>query len=144
VTFDLWGTSHQKGMEDLIYVTTKSFAPNFEDDVDLHRVRFFETVTSDGVIRLVYCFVPGKSERKPNLWTTSKLAALKLSQTCWTTMRSRRKMSQYSFRPSRKDYGNPRFSGLSPAQYIAKIKEAGLLVDCKDHPFFIEATDSDE
>ena len=143
-TFDLWGTVDQQGMDDLLYVTTKSFAPHFEDDVELKRVRFFETVTTDGVVRLVYCFVPEKKGRKPNLWQTSKLAALVLAQSQWTTMRSRTKLQQYTFRPSRKNYGEPKFSGLTPAQYIVKLKEQGLLVDSKDHPFFIEATDSEE
>jgi len=63
VTFALWGVTDRQGMDDLIVVTTKSFAPNFDEDVDLRRVRFFETVTApDGVTRLVWCFEP---ERQP-------------------------------------------------------------------------------
>jgi hypothetical protein len=39
-TFDLWGTTDQPGMADLLYITTKSFAPFLEADVELTRVRF--------------------------------------------------------------------------------------------------------
>src|SRR6516225_1900689 len=50
-TFDLWGTTDDQGMEELVIVTTKEFAPNFEEDVELRRIRFYETVTAhDGVI----------------------------------------------------------------------------------------------
>src|SRR5215813_3049803 len=31
VTFDMWGTTDREGMDDLVFVTTKKFAPNFED-----------------------------------------------------------------------------------------------------------------
>src|SRR5215472_5909740 len=37
VTFDLWGTTDRVGMDDLVFVTTRSFAPSFEDDVELRR-----------------------------------------------------------------------------------------------------------
>jgi hypothetical protein len=144
-TFDLWGTSDQQGMDDLLYVTTKSFAPNFEEDVELRRVRFFETVTTDGVVRLVYCFVPEKTGRKPNGWLTSKLAAMEHAQLKWTTMRSRQKLQQYTFRPSakQKEYGEPTFSGRTPQQWVAELKKQGLLVDSKDHEFYRKATDSE-
>jgi hypothetical protein len=142
--FDLWGTSDQQGMDTLVYATTKSFAPNFDDDVDLRRLRFYETVTTDGVVRLVYCFLPEAGARKPNMWVTSKLAALELSLTRWTTMRSRRKLQQYTYRPSRKDYGEPQFSGLTQGQLIGQLRQHGLLVIDKDHPFYKKATDAEE
>lgn len=140
---NLWGTSDHQGMDTLVYVTTKSFAPNFEDDVDLRRLRFYETVTPDGVIRLVYCFVPEASERRPNLWVSSKLAALEVSLTRWTTMRVRLKLQQYTYRPASKDYGEPKFSGLARAEWIGKLKEQGLLVVDKNHPFYKRATDTE-
>jgi hypothetical protein len=144
-TFDLWGTSDQQGMDDLLYVTTKSFAPHFEEDVELRRVRFFETVTTDGVVRLVWCFVPEKSGRQPNSWQTSKIAALEHAQSQWTTMRTRMKLSQYTFRPSskQKEHGDPRFSGRTPEQWVRELKKLGLLVDSKDHEFYRKATDSE-
>ena len=141
-TFDLWGTTEQQGMDDILYATTKSFAPQFEDDVELKRVRFFETVTSDGVIRLVWCFVPEKGRRDPNLWQKSKLDALEYAQAYWTTMRTRTKLGQYTFRKSAKDYGDPKFSGLTPAQHLMNLKQRGLLVVDKDHPFYRKATDA--
>jgi hypothetical protein len=71
---DLWGVVDREGMDELIRVMPKSFAPKFEEDVDLRRVRFFESVTQDGVIRLVWCFVPEKGGRETNTWISSKLA----------------------------------------------------------------------
>jgi hypothetical protein len=132
-------------MDELLFVATKSFAPNFEDDVDLRRVRFFETVTTDGVIRLVWCFEPEKGTRKPNTWLTSKLEALQQSQKQWTTMRSRKKLQQYTYRPSRKQevYGEPKFSGRTPAQWIAELRKLGMLVENRDHPYYKKATDSE-
>jgi hypothetical protein len=144
VSFDLWGVSYRKGMDQDLFVTTKSFAPEFEEDVDLRRVRFFETVAEDGVIRLVYCFVPEKTGRRPLPSQTSKLAALKAGEKNWMTMRWRKKLLQWTFRPSRKDYGEPKFSGLTPVQFVAKLRDQGLLVDNKDHPFFKMATDSED
>ena len=143
-TFDLWGITDRQGMDDMIFVTTKSFAPEFEDDADLQRTRFYETVTTDGVIRLIYCFVPEKTGRKPLPSQTSKIAALELGMTTWATMRWRKKLMQYTYRPASKDYGPPKFSGLKPAQFVLKLKEQGLLVVSKDHPFFKKATDSAE
>jgi hypothetical protein len=143
-TFELWGTTDRQGMDELVFVTTKSFAPNFEDDVELRRVRFYETVTPDGIVRLVYSFVPENGERSPNTWTTSKIAALDMSKTRWMTMRSRKKLQQYTYRPARKDYDEPRFSGRTPGQWIAELKKAGLLVDSKDHPFYRKASDTEE
>lgn len=143
-TFDLWGTTDQQGMDDLLYTTTKSFAPQFENDVELRRFRFFETVSSDGVVRLVWCPVPEKDGRPANHWVTSKLAALVHAQSQWTTMRSRSKLGQYTYRASAKpaEYGEPRFSGRSPAQWIVELKKLGMLVDSKDHEFYRKATDS--
>jgi hypothetical protein len=144
-TFDLWGTTDRRGMDDLIVVTTKTFAPWFEDDVELRRIRFFEIVTTDGVVFLVWCAVPEKSGRQPNLWQTSKLAALEHAQKQWTTMRSRTKLQQYTYRASRKqmEYGEPRFSGRTREEWVLELKKQGLLVDSKDHEFFRRATDSE-
>jgi len=144
VTFALWGVTDRQGMDDLIVVTTKSFAPNFDEDVDLRRVRFFETVTApDGVTRLVWCFEPEKGSRKPNSWITSKMAALEHSQKQWTTMRSRKKLQQYTYRPSRKNYGEPKFSGRTPVQWVAELRKLGMLVESKDHPYYKKASDTE-
>ena len=144
VTFALWGVTDRQGMDDLLVVVTKSFAPEFEDDVDLRRVRFFETVTTDGVVRLVWCFEPEKGGRKPNGWLASKLAALEHSQKQWTTMRSRKKLQQYTYRPSRRqDYGEPKFSGRTPVQWVTELRKMGMLAENKDHPYFKKATDTE-
>lgn len=144
-TFDLWGTSDQQGMDETLFVTTKSFAPQFEEDVELRRIRFFETVTTDGVVRLVWCTVPEKAKREPNSWQTSKLAALEHAQLRWTTMRTRIKLAQYTYRPStkQKEHGEPRFSGRTPQQWITELKKLGMLIDSKDHEFYRKATDSE-
>jgi hypothetical protein len=142
VTFDLWGTIDQQGMDERVIVTTRSFAPAFEEDVELRRFRFFETVTSDGVVRLVWCPVPDKGG-KANSWITSKLAALEHGQKEWTTMRSRPKLDQWTFRASSKDYGTPKFSGRTKAQWIAELDKLGLLVTNRKHEFFRKATDSE-
>ncbi len=142
-TFDLWGTSDQQGMDDLLYVTTKSFAPHFEEDVELRRIRFFETVTTDGVVRLVWCPVPEQGRRQSGDWLTSKLAALEHAQSQWTTMRSRKKLMQYTYRRSTKEYGEPKFSGRTPQQWVNELKKLGILVVSKDHEFYRKATDSE-
>jgi hypothetical protein len=143
-TFTLWGATDREGMDELLIIATKSFAPKFEDDVDLRRVRFFETVTTDGVVRLVWCFVPEKGGRKPNSWLTSKLAALEHSQKQWTTMRSRRKLQQYTYRPSRRqDYSGPKFSGRTPAEWVAELRKMGMLAEDERHPYFKKATDTE-
>jgi hypothetical protein len=144
-TFDLWGTSDQQGMDELLYATTRSFAPRFEEDVELRRVRFFETVTTDGVVRLIWCMVPEKTKREPNTWQTTKLAALEHAQKQWTTMRSRQKLQQYTFRASTKqaEHGEPKFSGRSPQQWVLELKKLGVLVDSTEHEFYRKATDSD-
>jgi hypothetical protein len=142
--FEMWGVSERQGMDDTLFVTTKSFAPRFEDDVDLRKVRIYETVTPDGVVRLIWCFVPEKDGRRPNLWLTSKTAALDMSLTQWTTMRSRPKLQQYTYRPANKDHGEPKFSGLTKVQLVAQLRDQGLLVDSEDHLFFRRATDTEE
>jgi len=143
--FDMWGASDRQDMDDNIYVTTKAFAPRFEDDVDLRKVRFFETVTAnDGVVRLVWCFVPENDGKRPNLWLTSRCAALEMAQTQWMTMRSRKKLQQFTYRPANKDHGVPKFSGLTKGQLIAQIRQQGMLVDSEDHPFYRRVTDTEE
>jgi hypothetical protein len=142
--FDMWGASDRQGMDDNLFVTTKGFAPRFEDDVDLRKVRFFETVTTDGVVRLVWCFVPENDGKRPNLWLTSRITAFELAKTQWTTMRSRKKLQQFTYRPANKDHGVPKFSGLTKGQLIAQIRQQGMLVDSEDHPFFRRVTDTEE
>jgi hypothetical protein len=143
ITFDLWGVTDRQGMDDLLFCTIKSFAPNFEDDVDLSRVRFFETVTTDRVIRLIWCFVP-ESKGKTNNWVTSKLAALEHSQHQWTAMRSRKLLQQYTYRPARRqDYSEPVFSGRTPVQWVVELRKLGMLVIDKNHPYYKKATDTE-
>jgi hypothetical protein len=146
VTFDLWGVTDRQGMDDLLFVTTKSFAPHFEEDVELRRVRFFETVTSpDSVVRLVWCFVPEKSGRLANTWLSSKLAALEFGQEKWATMRSRKTLQQYTFRAVKKqEREEAKYSGRTPAEWIMELKKQGLLVIDTKHDFYKKATDNDE
>jgi hypothetical protein len=132
-------------MKELIFVTTKSFAPRFEDDVDLRRCRFYETVTHpDNVLRVIWAFLPEASERSGNLWTETKFQAMELATKVWTTMRSRTTLQQYTYRAStNQDRGRPRFSLLTPQQYLLKFKDQGVLVDREDHHFFKTATDTE-
>ena len=109
--FDMWATTDESGMDRTIIAVTKEFAPMLEEEEDLRRVRFYETVTSDDVVRLVYSFVPNKDEKNPNSWLVSKQRAMEQGFTAWTTMRSRKKLQQYVFRKAAKDYGEPQFSG---------------------------------
>src|SRR5262249_34522515 len=50
--FDMWGTSDENGLDRTVVAVTKEFAPVLEEEAELRRVRFYETVTSDGVVRL--------------------------------------------------------------------------------------------
>jgi hypothetical protein len=145
-TFELWGTVDQQGMEESVITTTRSFAPQFEDDVELRRIRFYETVTTDGVVRLIWCPLPEKNERNPNAWITTKIEAMDHAQVQWTTMRSRPKLGQWTYRPSTKqdkEYGKPKFSGRTKAQWLLELKKLGLLVQDKDHAFYQKATDTE-
>ena len=144
--FELWGTTDQHGMEESVVAVTKSFAPHFEDDVELRRIGFYETVTTDGVVRLVWCPLPGRAERNPSNWITSKAAAMDHATDQWTTMRSRQKLGQWTYRPSAKQdktYGKPKFSNRTPAQWLLELKKLGLLVEDATHPFYKKATDSE-
>jgi hypothetical protein len=142
--FDMWGVSDQQDMNELVYVTTKTFAPNFENDVELRRCRIYETVTAnDNVVRLTWAFFPETGGRSPNTWIDSRFKAMEFSTKQWTTMRSRKKLAQWTYRPAAKDHGEPRFSGLIPAQHLLNLKELGLLVDSKDHHFFKKVTDTE-
>jgi hypothetical protein len=67
-----------------------------------------------------------------------------MSQKQWTTMRTRVKLQQFTYRPARKNYGEPKFSGLTPGQHIANLKKLGILIDSPDHPFYKKATDNEE
>jgi hypothetical protein len=144
VTFELWGTVEQSGMDELLWLTTKSFAPNFEDDVELRRYRFYETVTTDGIVRLIWCPVPGKDERRPNAWIITKLDAMTLAQGTWTTMRSRSKLGQWTYRAAkRQDYPGPKFSGRTPTQWVTELRKLKMIVDTPDHHFYKRATDNE-
>src|SRR3954470_19678869 len=112
-TFDMWGTTDESGLEKIVVPVSKEFAPVLEEEVELRKVRFYETVTPDGMVRLVYCFLPDKDEKVPNTWLASKQACFEKATTCWVTMRSKRQAQQYVFRASSRDLGTPQFSGMS-------------------------------
>jgi hypothetical protein len=141
VHFELFGTVLQQGMDEVCYPTTKSFAPNFEEDVELKRYCFYETVTRDGVIRLVWAPKPGKDEK--NLWIKTKVEAMEHAKQQWTAMRSRTSLGQWTYRPSRKQEGEPKFSGRTSTQWTLELKKAGLLVTDKQHAFYKKATDNE-
>ena len=141
---DVWAAPSRDGMDDTIVITTKTFAPNFENDLELRRCRIYETVTAnDNVVRLTWAFIPETHDKTGNTWTISRFNTFEHAIGVWTTMRSRKKLSQYTFRRAARDHGPPRFSGLTPAQHLQNLKEMGLLVDSRDHPFFKKATDSE-
>ena len=143
--FDMWATTDEAGMDRTVIVVTKEFAPVLEEEVELRKVRFYETVTADGVVRLVYNFLPEKDAKTPNTWLTSKAAALDLSLSVWVTMRSVKKLAQYTFRRANKDYGPPQFSGLSRGELIHRaLRQPGLLVENETHPFYRKAADLDD
>jgi hypothetical protein len=143
--FDMWATTDEAGMDRTVIVVTKEFAPVLEEEVELRKVRFYETVTADGVVRLVYNFLPEKDAKTPNTWLASKAAALDMSLTAWVTMRSVTKLAQYTFRRANKDYGEPRFSGLSRGELIHRaLRKPGLLVEDDSHPFYRKAADLDD
>jgi hypothetical protein len=142
-TWDFWGVPVRADMEDSVVLTSKSFAPCLDDDVDLVRTRLYETVTTDGVIRYVWCQVTEPGPRA-NSWISSKQAALEHGMKVWTTMRSRKKLQQWTYRPSRKqDYGEPKFSRRTRAQLLEGLDKLGILINSTDHPYFKKATDSE-
>ena len=143
--FDMWATTDEAGMDRTVIVVTKDFAPELEEVTDLRKVRFYETVTADDVVRLVYNFLPEKDAKTPNTWLTSKAAAMELAMTAWVTMRSVKKLAQYTFRRATKDYGPPRFSGLTKGELIHRaLSKPGLLVEDASHPFYRKAADLDD
>jgi len=124
---------------------TKEFAPVMEEEVELRKMRFYETATADGVVRLVYNSLPEKDAKTPNTWLASKAAAMELAKTVWVTMRSAKKLAQYTFRRAKKDYGPPQFSGLSRGELIHHaLRKPGLLVEDETHPFYRKAADLDD
>jgi hypothetical protein len=142
--FDMWGTTDEAGMDRTVIVVTKEFAPVLEEEVELRKVRFYETVTADGVVRLVYNFLPEKDAKNPNTWLTSKASAMELAMTAWVTMRSVKKLAQYTFRRASKDYGPPRFSGMTKGELIHHaLRKPGLLVEDDTHPYYRKAADLD-
>jgi hypothetical protein len=144
-TFDMWATTDEAGMDRTVIVVTKEFAPVLEEEIELRKVRFYETVTADGVVRLVYNFLPDKDEKNPNTWLVSKAASMELAMTGWVTMRSVKKLAQYTFRRASKDYGPPQFSGMTKGELIAHaLRKPGLLVEDANHPFYRKAADLDD
>src|SRR5262249_4008434 len=116
-----------------------------EEEVDggLRTVRFFQTVTEDGVERLIWCFVPDE-DGSPNTWLTSKLAAMEAAMTQWVTMRTNKKRAQYMWRPAKKDWGEPEWSGKTRGELIDQgLRQPGLLVEDTSHPFYRKAADLD-
>ena len=62
----------------------------------------------------------------------------------WVTMRSVKKLGQYTFRRANKDYGPPQFSGMTRGELIAHaLRKPGLLVEDASHPFYRKAADLD-
>jgi hypothetical protein len=97
---DVWAAPVRDGMEDTIVITTKAFAPNFENDLELKRCRIYETVTAnDNVVRLTFAFIPEARDKTGNAWTISRFNAFEHATRVWTTMRSRQKLGQYSSGP---------------------------------------------
>jgi hypothetical protein len=141
--FDLWGTTDEKGLDKIVVAASKDFAAVLEEEIELRRVRFFETVTEDGIVRLIYAFLPDK-DGSSNTWLTSKLAALEASCTQWVTMRSVKKLQQYTWRPAKKDYGEPKFSGKRRGELLGELRQQGLLAENTDHPFYRKAADLDD
>jgi hypothetical protein len=137
-SFVLWGVIHQAQMDKTIITTTKEFAPELEaQEVDLRPVRFWETVTADGVVRLVYSFTPEKGARKPNTWLASKREVMNAARTDWITMASRRKLGKFTYRKCRRDHGEPKFSGYTIGQLIEYgLRRQGLLVENEEHDFY--------
>jgi hypothetical protein len=144
--FDMWGIVNQEGMDKTVIVVTKEFAPELEaEEVELRRVRFYETVTTDGIVRLVYVMVPDKSAQKPNTWLVSKRDALEHGKTAWTTMASRKKLGKFTYKKCRKDHGEPRFSGYSIGQLIQYgLRKPGLLVEDDTHSFYRKVAELDD
>lgn len=142
--FDMWATIDEHGLNRRIIAVTKAFAPLFEEELTLRRCRFYETVTTDGVIRLFYCFIP-ETDRTPNTWIASKAAALEAALTEWTTMRIPENLNQYTHRKTKRDHGEPKFSGMSKGELIQRaLRKPGLLVEDDSHPFYRKAADLDD
>jgi hypothetical protein len=146
--FDLLGVVHsnKNGMEKTIIAVTKDFAPQIEAyDVELRRVRFYEVVTPDGVVRLIYGFVPERGIRTPNAWLVSKRDAMEFAESNWTIMSSLQKQGKVGYRKSRRDLGEPKFSGYSRGQLIHYgLRKSGLLAEDETHPFYRKIAELDD
>jgi hypothetical protein len=139
---DLFGLTDADGLEKTVLAVSKEFAPTLEEYEDLRRVRFYETVSFDGVPRIVYNFMPDKDSRTPNLWLASKKEVMEAAVKHWVTMRSRRKLGKFTHQRCRRDYGEPRFLGWSVGEIIIHVlKKPGLLIESEDHPFYRKAAD---
>ena len=138
----MWGTTDENGMEKVVVPVSKEFAPVLEEEVELRRVRFYETATPDGVVRLAYCFMPDKDEKTPNTWLASKQACFEKAKSCWVSMRSNRQVQQYVFRANTRDLGSPQFSGMGRGELIdSALRKPGLLAEDDSHPFYRKAAD---
>jgi hypothetical protein len=70
---------------------------------------------------------------------------MELGMTAWVTMRSVKKLAQYTFRRANKDYGPPQFSGMTTGGLIHRaLRKPGLLVADESHAFYRKAADLDE
>jgi hypothetical protein len=142
--FDLFGLTDAAGMDKAVLVVTRDFAPVLEEYEDLRRVRFYETVSFDGVPRIVYNFMPDRDARTPNLWLASKQEAMEAAATRWVTMRSRRKLGKFAHQVCRRDYGTPKFTGWTIGEIIQyALRNQGLLIENEVHPFYRKAADLD-
>jgi hypothetical protein len=139
--FDLWATTDTSGSDKTILAVSREFAPQLEEeDEGLRRCRFYESVTEDGVVRLIASYLPDADSLKPNTWLASKKAGLELAMTCWVTMRTRRREERYAFRRVTHDLGEPHFSGYSRGQLIEfALRRPGLFVEDASHRYYKKA-----
>jgi len=144
--FDLWGVTNQVGMDKTIVAVTKEFAPEIEAlDIDLRRVRFWEVATPDGVVRLIYGYLPEKGARSPNPWLISKREAMEHACGHWTILSSRKRLGKYAFRKSKKPLPAPQFSGYTRGGLIEfGLRKNGLLVEDNTHPFYRKVAELDD
>ena len=97
------------------------------------------------MVRLLYNFLPDKDAKSPNLWLTTKADAMEMAKDAWVTMRSVKKLGQYTFRRTARDHGQPQFSGLSRGELIHRaLRKPGLLVEDESHPFYRKAADLED
>jgi hypothetical protein len=139
--FDLWATTETSGVDTTVLGVSREFAPQLEEeDEGLRRCRFYESVTEDGVVRLITNFLPDADSSRPNTWLASKKAGLELAMTCWVTMRTKLREQRYAFRRVTHDLGEPRFSGYSRGQLIEfALRRPGLFIEDASHRYYKKA-----